>query len=385
MIGRVASRALSWPAFAALLALLLLIAVARSPWREAAPPAPVRFGIDAPITRALAVGVGSERRAVVSPDGTQIVYGSSIGPSQRTLMVHRLSQLEPVPLRGTATARAPFFSPDGRWVGFHDLRTRELKKVAVDGGSAMTLCKVSAVTGASWGSDDTVIFASADVETGLMSVSANGGEPRVLTKPDKSQKEISHRFPSILPGNRAVLFTIATEGSDDTSVAVLDLESGKVKVLVAGSGAEYLDSGHLVYVAGRTLHAARFDLSSLELKGPPVPLVDDVAVARGTQGAPQFSISRTGTLVYVPASAVQFPQTSLVFVERSGQELSLEVPERPYYNLRLSPDGVRVALDVRDGQYDTWVLDLRRRTLDKLTSSPRNDAFPVWTLMERES
>ena len=379
LIGRVASRALSWPAFAGLLALLLLIAVARSPWRDARPPAPVRFGIQAPITRPLAVGVGSERRLVVSPDGTQIVYASSQGPSQSTLMVHRLSQLEPVPLRGTATARTPFFSPDGRWVGFHDLRTRELKKVAVDGGSAMTLCKVSAVTGASWGSDDAVIFASNDVDTGLMSVSANGGEPRVLTKPDKSQKEISHRFPSVLPGNRAVLFTIATEGTDDTSVAVLDLESGNRKVLVAGSGAEYLDSGHLVYVAGRTLQATRFDLSSLEVRGPSVPIVDDVAVARGTQGAPQFSISRTGTLAYVPAAAMRFAATSLVWVDRSGREEPIKAPQRAYYSLRLSPEGRRVALDVRDGQYDTWILDLQRLTLDKVTSSPRNDPFPVWS------
>jgi serine/threonine-protein kinase len=150
-------------------------------------------------------------------------------------------------------------------------------------------------------------------------------------------------------------------------------------VLVNGSGAEYVETGHLLYVSGQTLHAIRFDTDRLELQGTPVPLVEDIAVARGTQGAPQYSVSRTGTLVYVPASAMRFAATSLVWVHRSGREEPIDAPQRAYYSLRLSPDGGRVALDVREGQYDTWILDLQRLTLDKVTSSPRNDPFPVWS------
>jgi serine/threonine-protein kinase len=376
-----ASRALSWPAFASVLALLLLAIVAR--WAitpRPAPPEPVRFGIHAPIVRPLAVGVGQERRLSISPDGKQIVFASSLGPAQRTLMLHRLSQLEPEAVRGTTTGRSPFFSPDGRWIGYYDVRTRELKKVGTDGGGATSLCQFDQmVNGAAWGPDGNIVFATGWPATGLMRVSAYGGAPVALTKPDAAKKEHSHRFPSLLPGGRGVLFTIVTEGSDDTQVAVLDLESGHSKVLVNGSGAEYVETGHLLYVSGQTLHAIRFDTDRLELQGTPVPLVEDIAVARGTQGAPQYSVSRTGTLVYVPASAMRFAATSLVWVHRSGREEPIDAPQRAYYSLRLSPDGGRVALDVREGQYDTWILDLQRLTLDKVTSSPRNDPFPVWS------
>jgi Tol biopolymer transport system component len=296
-------------------------------------------------------------------------------------MLHRLSQLEAAPVRGTANARTPFFSPDGRWIGYYDVRTRDIRKVAVDGGGATSICQLAEmmITGASWAPDDTIVFATGAAGTGLMRVSAHGGVPIALTKPDAAKKESSHRFPSLLPGGRAVLFAIVTEGSDDTQVAVLDLSSGQSTVLVSGSGAEYVETGHLLYVSGRTLHAIRFDPDRLELRGAPMPIVEDIAVARGVQGAPQYSVSRTGTLVYVPASAMRFASTSLVWVNRTGHESPVGAPERAYYSLRLSPDGGRVALDVREGQYDTWILDLNRLTLDKVTSSPRNDPFPVWS------
>ena len=388
--ARVLARALSWPALAAVLASALLFVLVRwSPWRPETTSSPLRFQVQAPrITGALATGFDSERRLVLSPDGTRIVYQQSRSQSRIGLMLQRLDQFDPVPLPGTANAKAPFFSPDGKWVGYYDQSSGELRKIAVEGGSPVTICKVATpVSGASWATDDTLVFATGlepsgfEAGTGLMRVSANGGEPEVLTKPDTGQPGTSHQFPSVLPGGRGVLFTITTEGSGGTRIAVLDRPSGKWRVLLeGGSGGEYVGSGHLLYVSRNTLHAVPFDLDRLELTGAAVPLVDDVAVARAGAGAPQYAISRAGTLVYARASAAQYPPASLVWVDRGGAETSIAgVPERRYRSLRLSPSGDRVALDVREGQDDTWVFDFQRRTLDKVTASPHNDDFPVWT------
>ena len=397
--ARVLARALSWPVVAAVLAAALLaVLVLWSPWRPAAAPSLVRFRINAPrITGAIWAGAALQRRLVLSPDGTRIVYEQP----RDLLMLQRLDQLEAVPVRGTATATAPFFSSDGKWIGYYDSRSRELRKVAVEGGSPATICKTPRpVAGASWADDDTIVFAAGGASSrfeagaGLMRVSANGGEPELLTKPDASTGEVSHQFPSVLPGSRAVVFTITTETGDGARIAVLDRRSGKWRVLAEGRGAEYVGTGHLLYVAGSTLHAAPFALDRLEITGATVPVVEDVAVAGVGLGAAQYAVSRTGTLVYVPASAARGRPSSLVWVDRGGAEASVAgAPERTYRSLRLSPNDDRVALDVREGQYDTWVFDFRRRTFDKVTASrpgsagqtgpadrrgPRND-FPVWT------
>jgi serine/threonine-protein kinase len=388
--GRVLSRALSWPAVAAVLvAALLVVLVVWSPWRPTAAPVPVRFQLQAPrITSALATGADSERRLVLSPDGARIVYQQSRSQSRIGLMLQRLDQFDPVPLPGTANAKAPFFSPDGKWIGYYDQSSGELRKIAVEGASPVTICKVATpVTGASWAADDSVVFATGPepygfkAGTGLMRVSANGGEPEVLTKPDTGQPGTGHQLPSVLPSGRGVLFTITTEGSGGPRIAVLDRPSGKWRVLLeGGSGGEYIGTGHLLYVSRNTLHAVPFDLDRLELTGADVPLVDDVAVARAGAGAPQYAVSRTGTLVYARASAAQYPPASLVWVDRGGAEGSIAgAPERRYRSLRLSPNDDRVALDVREGQFDTWVFDFQRRTFDKVTASPQNDDFPVWT------
>jgi hypothetical protein len=134
-----------------------------------------------------------------------------------------------------------------------------LRKVAITGGPPIALYRVgSNVEGVSWGADEVIVFATADAGTGLLSVPAGGGEPKALTTPDRVHGERDHLFPSVLPGARAVLFTIQGNGSaDNNQIAVLDLE-------------------HLIYTSAGALRAVRFNLARLEVQGDPVPVVDQV-------------------------------------------------------------------------------------------------------------
>jgi serine/threonine-protein kinase len=177
-----------------------------------------------------------------------------------------------------------------------------------------------------------------------------------------------------------VLFTITapTGGLANSQVAVLDLTTGKYKtVLRGGHHAHYVPTGHLVYGASGTLRAVPFDLARLEVSGPPVPILDNVATT--FEGGIDVAITPSGTLVYVPGSGAIGPARSLVWVDRMGREEPLRAPLRAYNYLRLSPDGTRVALDIRDQDQDVWIWDIARRTMTRLTFDPALDLFPVWT------
>jgi serine/threonine-protein kinase len=224
------------------------------------------------------------------------------------------------------------------------------------------------------------VFATTEEGTGLMSVPAGGGDPKVLTTPDTARGETDHWFPSVLPGGRAVLFTIVSGDISDAQVAVLDLATGEQKVLIrGGSSAEYVETGDLVYAIAGSLRAVRFDPVRLEMLSDPVPVVEDVEIA--STGAANFSVSRTGALVYMPSGALggQAAPRSLAWVTRRGREEPVKVPARAYFALRLSPDGTRVALDIRDQENDIWVWDFARQTLTRLTFDRGQDIFPVWT------
>ena len=175
----------------------------------------------------------------------------------------------------SGTLRGPFVSPDGQWVGFVD-NNATLKKVAITGGPPITLARLDGTPrGATWAPDDTIIFAT-NRATGLQRVSAAGGTPEVLTRPDHAQGEADHLWPELLPGGRAVLFTITaqTGGLDAAQIAVRDLRTGTQQILIrGGSHAHYVASGHLVYTAAGTLRAIPFDLNRLETHGTAVPVV----------------------------------------------------------------------------------------------------------------
>ena len=280
----------------------------------------------------------------------------------------------------TGTPRGLFVSPDGQWIGFVD-GLGVLKKVAVTGGPAVTLATIDTAgpSGATWGPDDTIIIATNSVDTGLQRVAAAGGSMTVLTRPDRAQGEADHFWPEMLPGGRAVLFTITslTGGLDATQVAVLDLQTGMRRILVrGGSHAHYVSSGHLVYAAAGTLRAVPFDLASLETRGTPVTVVPDVVMT--IKGGVDAVVAGDGTLAYVLGTVEGTPRT-LVWVDRQGRETPILAPPRPYLLPALSPDGTRVAVFANDQERDLWLWDLRRTTLTRLTSTPGVDVVHVWT------
>ena len=282
---------------------------------------------------------------------------------------------------------APFFSPDSRWIGFFE--NTDLKKVSIAGGPAITLCQFSGVPlGASWGDDNTITFATNAPRTGLWRVSADGGEPTILTTADPAQHEGTYSFPSVLPLGRGVLFTIATASQADSSVAVLDLKTGQRKTLIRGGGdAQYVETGHLIFAAAGALRAVRFDPVRLEVLGDPVTVVDHVMMK--PTGAANYAVSRAGTLVYIGAglSEMTTPR-ALLWVDRKGHEEPTGAPLRAYGTPRLSPDGTRVAAEIYDQTTDIWIWDFARETLRRLTFDSRGagmgDGMSVWTPDSRQ-
>ena len=320
---------------------------------------------------------GNDSEVAISPDGTRIVYGSTVGEAGSQLYLRQVGELDATPLRGGEGGYAPFFSPNGLWVGF-EFGQQTLKKVSVLGGPAVTIAEGYSVRGISWGADDNIVFGD---PSGLMRVPAGGGQPEPLTRVDPERGEIAHRWPDILPNGKGVLFT-AWSGSDESSrLAVVSLETGAVTYLLpGGSFPRYSPTGHIVYGVGGTLRAVGFDPERLALtSNNATPVVEDVATK--AEGAGNFSFSAKGSLVYVMgADAEGGAPRALVWVDREGREEPLDSPLLPYRTPHVSPDGRRVAVDVIDPDGgDIWIHDLSRGTEAILTTDPADDFAPLWT------
>ena len=354
---------------------VLVVLLAMWAFMRPVPPAAgplVRFTITPSAALPLRLSLqGAARDFAVAPDGSFLVYRAG---NQGQLVVRWLDRLDTSPLAGVTSAVMPFVSPDSHWIGFveDDLT---LKKVAVTGGSPVTLARLPVwPRGGTW-VDDALIIGTT---TGLLRVPAGGGEPTVLTTPDRAHGEEGHVLPSALPGAHAVLFTIGAAKPENAQVALLDLQTGNHTTLIRGGrDAQYVASGHLVYLAGRAMSAVRFDVSRRAVVGDPVRVIDGMADA--PTGALNVAVTEAGMLVFVPAGSDALTLRSLVWVDRQGHETAIPAPPRPYQSVRLSPDSTRVAVNIRDQENDIWLWDLSRQTLTRLTFDADVDLSPVWT------
>jgi serine/threonine-protein kinase len=317
---------------------------------------------------------GSDRDISVTPDGNNIVY---VGNRGADLFVRSLAEFEPTTiLSASGTLRGVFVSPEGDWVGFVQ-GANTLRKVTIAGGAPITLVTMDGNSlGAAWGSDNRIVFATANPTTGLQRVSANGGTAEVLTTPDRAGGAADHLWPEILPDDRGVLFTITAVrgGLSNAQIAVRD-SSGTIKTLLRGGHhAHYVASGHLVFAVGSTLRAVRFDLDRLEVSGTPVQVVPRLATTAA--GAADFAVAANGTLVYVDAPNTAAALTP-VWVDRAGKETPTGAPPGSHQYPRVTPGGTGIAFNVSG---DTFVWDLPGGPLRR---QPGNDATPLWSAAGR--
>ena len=366
-------------------AVLLSVITGAAVWtftpREVVARATSRFALRFPPGVAL-IGNATQKFAIAR-DGRHVVFNGASRSGVTQLYVRPVDQLDAVPIRGIdavlgGVLGSLFLSPDGEWVGYNDTGSSTLKKIRISGGSPVTVCKVSAggggFNGATWGQSGLIVFATTAVP-GLMKVPDTGGVPEPLTVTAAADRHVQPRF---LPGGHALLFVILRSGAP-ARIAVLSLATGQITELLDGTFPLYASSGHLLFLREGVMWAVAFDPDRPAVIGTAAPVLEGLATTGGPAPRAQLDVSEDGTLVYSAYEAAA--ERTLVWVDRQGREEPIpNVPPRAYAFTRLSPDGRRIALDVRDQDNDILTWDLDRSVLTRITLDRALDRNPVWTL-----
>ena len=312
----------------------------------------------------------------ISRDGLMLAFVAR-GEGSSRIYLRELGSLAARALDGTDNATLPFFSYDGRWVGF--LVVDVLWRVSVQGGVPLPIGKVpTSARGAAWLPNGSIVVGGDN--RGLLRIDTESGMLEALTQPDSARGEQYHAWPHVMPDGEHVLFTSKAGG--ETNLGVLSLKSNEWRLLEQTAGAaqpQYLESGHLVFFRPGGLFAAPFSASQMTLESSPVQ------VAKGVVGGFNagvdlglFAVSATGNLALVPGN-VDTEQNHVMRVRRNGSAEKVSEPGRYSYGLAISPDGQRLAVSSRVRfSNDLWVLDLGRGSRSRLTSENGN-IFPVWT------
>lgn len=320
--------------------------------------------------------VGSEVGSdiALSPDGTSLAFESYSADGSPHLNVRRLDQSKVTELQGTAGARGPFFSTDGQWIGFW--AGGKLKKTPVGGGSPIILCDASDLLGGSWGEDGNII-AVLDSTNRLWRVPSSAGTPMPII--DLAHESRFPRWPQVLPGAKAVLFTsIGGLGPDAGNIEVFSVRDGRRKTLVrGGTYGRYVSNGYLIYVNQGTLFAVPFDVDSLETRGGPIAVLQDVSYSFGF-GFAQLDFSRAGTLVYrkVPGNG----QFTIQWLDKQGHTVPLLSKPARYQWPRFSPNGERLAFSLPEsGSTNIWVSEGKPNRIIPLTNGDGVHNAPTWS------
>ena len=340
-----------------------------------------RFAVDLPPNQVFWPGFNPD--LALSPDGTRLAFTPFPGP----VSIRQLNSLESQPLEASASPGfrgGPMFSPDGTYISFIEGNAiyswaRPFQKAALSGGAAVKLTDYDMFHRGDWGADGWIYW-TAQYPGGIVRIPDTGGNIEPVTQLDLARGDRSHRFADLLPGGRALIYTVGFDGIDsydDARIDLWNLTTRERKTLVTGgTSPAYSSSGHVVYARAGKLLAVPFDVERLEVTGSPFEVLDGVLMSRNT-GAAYFSLSERGDLAYVPGS-VEGGRRSLVWVDRSGKAEPLPLPAASYLYPRISPDGRSLAVEIEGPNHDIYFYDFTRAVLSKVTTDGLSHD-PVWT------
>jgi Tol biopolymer transport system component len=363
---------LAW-SLAALALLLAAAAIARGALAPVASSRPMSLSVALPEKSAL-------RAAVLSPDGTRMVVVAKDTSGRNLLWIRSLDAPAIQPLPGTDNPSFPFWSPDGRFIGF--FADGKLKKIDATGGPPQTLCDASSSRGGTWSTDGTILF-TPFADGPLYKVASTGGAPTAVTRFDPRRGETSHRWPYFLPDGRRFLYLVASFGSsrerEGMGIYAASLDSKEEKFLVrANSSLAYAPPGYLLFVREGNLLAQSFDPQALRVSGDPVPVAEGIEQFAQIYNS-LFSVSANGILLYQNRTASTIAR--LLWLDRSGKTVGSLGAAADQASPRISPDGRRVALhiaDPRTGNVDIWAYETSGAIAARLSSLTGTEAAPSW-------
>ncbi|HEV2386423.1 MAG TPA: protein kinase [Candidatus Acidoferrales bacterium] len=372
------SEFLAW----ALVAVLALIAAGAGTWAWLAlraPVAPAILSQLAPPSGATFAFSGNEAGSpAISPDGRKLAFAAIGADGKQRLWVRPLDAAAARPLEGTDGAAFPFWSPDGRSLGF--FANGKLNCIDASGGPVLALSDARAGRGGAWNHDGAILF-SPGAGDPLFQVSASGGTAQEVTKLNAARQETSHRWPQFLPDGKHFLFYAHGNVSQNNATYAASLGGGEPKLLVRGdSNAVYAPPGHLLFIRQGTLMAQRFDANSLGLTGEATPLVEH-AEWNGSVHRGLFTVSEGGILAYEPGN-LSSGGTHILWYDRGGKQIAETGTPAEFATPSISPDGRRLAvtmIDPSSSGTNIWVYDLARGTKTRLTFSQGINVAPVWS------
>jgi eukaryotic-like serine/threonine-protein kinase len=331
-----------------------------------APAALFRFVLNPPATTQFTSAFATSLFAL-SPDGRHVVFMAGSG-GRSSLWIQSFDSLQARPLPDTDSASGPFWSPDGKQIGFFS--ERSLKRIAVDGVESRVIADgiTGGGGGATWNAEGVIVFA-AGVDVGLSRVSAEGGAVSQVTRLDVAHNEGAHLSPVFLADGKHFAFAII--GPETTGIYAASLDSPTPVKLSPEQSMLQFGAGHLFFVRGRILLAQRIDDTGSKLIGEPIRVADDVEDGPLAAG---FSVSNTGTIIHWPGS---FAVSQPTWVSRTGAVLGTVGPSGVYGSVALSPDSSEVAVDRFDGEPGIWRLDMRGG-ITRVASGARYQSTPLW-------
>ena len=318
--------------------------------------------------------VNSRPNLAISDDG-KVVAVSAREDGVQHLFVRRFNQPVAVRIDRATSPLTPFFSPDGKWIGFAS--EGKLRKVAVNGGQVVPIADASDINGAVWLPSGDIVFAPTSGGA-LWSVPSAGGTPRQLTQLDNAAGETSHRWPFILPDGRV---GFATSSSGASSLAAIDAAGTRGALLENATWGTYVP-GRLLFSRRRQLFVVATEAGGNPIDQPPIP-VAEVPLMNGT-GVPFMAVAATGDMIYLPAESDE-GERSLLLVDQTGRVEPLAASARAYQFPTVAPDGRRVAVTIRNGNdTNVWLYDLARRALTPLTTDGKSTGSFAWSPDSRE-
>jgi serine/threonine protein kinase len=327
------------------------------------------------------VGVGRDFTSLaVSPDGRQLVF-VAVTEGRRQLWIQSFDNATPRRIDGTDGGVSPFWSPDSKFIGFVT-PDEGIKKIEPSGGPAR-LIRATNTTGVPvWTSDNFILFSES--REGISRVSAEGGDATPVTQVDKGQRELNHYWPSPLPDGKHFLYTATSLGPNGQRatpivyVGSIDPNEPRKEVTRMHSRMVYERSGRVLYVQEATLFAQTFDLENLRLTGEPVRVAESLDYYRST-GVSGFSVSDAGVLAHDGDAG----PLDLVWFDREGNQIGRLGPPQRAGSVRISPDGLRVAVEVVNPKLGTADIELHDLTggrgRRKFTTDDNDEGSPVWS------